>query len=166
MSALSREIGPRGRADAVVVVEGEAPEPCPESDESELAALWSELAGMRLMALQKRAVSEGVDANTVDDAMDGDDPKAALISLIVEAVSSRGPVDRLLSALQAGGETAACGVSGGGSAIIVTSDDAARAPTPANGITGRTTPRRASSVYRMAANLPTDRRLQAEAKIA
>jgi len=71
------------------------------------------------------------------------------------------PTTLITHGLCAGGETAACGVSGGGSAIIVTSDDAARAPTPANGITGRTTPRRASSVYRMAANLPTDRRLQA-----
>ena len=56
---------------------------------------------MRLTALQKRAVSEGVSAHAVEGAMDGDDPKAALIALIVELASSRGPSDRLLSALQA-----------------------------------------------------------------
>ena len=61
---------------------------------------------MRLTALQKRARSEGVAADAVEDAMDGDDPKAALIALIVEVASSRGPADQLLSALQAGGETA------------------------------------------------------------
>eukprot|EP01045_Picozoa_sp_COSAG04_P003348 COSAG04_NODE_135_length_23774_cov_40.993918_11_plen_2893_part_00 len=106
MSALSREIGSRGRADAVV--KGETPESCPESDESEAAtALRSELGTMRLRALEQRALSEGASADAIDDAMDSEDPKASLISLIVEAVSSRGPVDQLLSALQVGGDTAA-----------------------------------------------------------
>ena len=41
------------------------------------------------------------------DAMDGDDPKASLIALIVEIASSCGPAERMMSALQAGGETAA-----------------------------------------------------------
>eukprot|EP01045_Picozoa_sp_COSAG04_P012082 COSAG04_NODE_800_length_10199_cov_36.147327_1_plen_2772_part_10 len=110
MSALSREIGSRGRADAVVA--DDAPEPCPEPDESEeVAALRTELGGMRLMALQKRAVSDGASADAVEDAMEGDDPKASLIALIVEAASRRGPADQLLSALQAGGETAADTVS-------------------------------------------------------
>ena len=39
--------------------------------------------------------------------MDAEDPKTALIALIVEIASSRGPTERMLSALQAGGETAA-----------------------------------------------------------
>ena len=38
--------------------------------------------------------------------MDSDEPKPALIALILEVVSSRGPVERAASALAAGGETA------------------------------------------------------------
>eukprot|EP01045_Picozoa_sp_COSAG04_P056458 COSAG04_NODE_26370_length_295_cov_1.117347_1_plen_98_part_11 len=98
MSALSREIGSRGCADAAVA---DAPEPSPES--ATAAALRSELEAMRLTALNKRASSEGIPADAVDGAMDCDDPKASLIVLIVEAVSSRGPSDVLLSALTAGG---------------------------------------------------------------
>jgi hypothetical protein len=62
---------------------------------------------MRLTALQKRAVSEGVLADAVEDAMDGDDPRSSLVTLIIQLASSRGPADRLLSALTAGGELAA-----------------------------------------------------------
>eukprot|EP01045_Picozoa_sp_COSAG04_P003104 COSAG04_NODE_122_length_24803_cov_180.609415_6_plen_2065_part_01 len=115
MSALSREIGPRGRADAVVVAapsQGEEAAPAPEVDESDgVAALRVELAGMRVTALQKRARSEGVTDDAADDAMDDDNPKPSLIALIVDAVSSRGPADRLLSALTAGGDTAADALS-------------------------------------------------------
>eukprot|EP01045_Picozoa_sp_COSAG04_P033884 COSAG04_NODE_7191_length_1170_cov_5.384687_1_plen_377_part_10 len=109
MSALSREIGPRGRADAVVQsADNDAPQPCPEAEESdEAAALRSELAAMRLMALHKRATTEGVPAEAVEDAMEAEDAKASLIALILAAVLSRGPVDQLFSALQAGGEKAA-----------------------------------------------------------
>eukprot|EP01045_Picozoa_sp_COSAG04_P023830 COSAG04_NODE_2892_length_3413_cov_210.165661_2_plen_503_part_01 len=106
MSALSREIGPRGRADAVVVAD--APEPTPEAEDAgDASALQSELAGMRLTAVQKRAMSAGLDAEAVADAMDSDDPKASLIGLIMEVASSRGPTERIAFALQAGGDTAA-----------------------------------------------------------
>ena len=67
---------------------------------------------MRLRALERRAVSEGVPADAVDDAMDGDDPTASLIASIVEAVSSRGPADQLSAALTVGGDAAAEAVSG------------------------------------------------------
>ena len=68
MAALARELGSRGRADAVVA---DAPEPCSESVESDTAAaLRSKLQTMRVMALQKRAVSEGVPADAVEDVMD------------------------------------------------------------------------------------------------
>eukprot|EP01045_Picozoa_sp_COSAG04_P020159 COSAG04_NODE_2035_length_4958_cov_31.505454_1_plen_1643_part_10 len=108
MSALSREIGSRGRADAVVAATADTPEPCPESNEpEESTAVRSELEPMRLMALQKRATSDGVPTDDLEAAMDSDDPKASLIDLIVEAASTRGPADRLLSALRVGGETAA-----------------------------------------------------------
>ena len=49
----------------------------------------SELEGMRLTALQKRAVSEGLPVEVVEEAMDGDDPKSSLVTLTVELVSSR-----------------------------------------------------------------------------
>ena len=62
---------------------------------------------MRVMHLHKRALSEGVSAATVEDAMDGADPKASLIGLIVEMVSTRGPADRMLAALRGAGKAAA-----------------------------------------------------------
>ena len=46
-----------------------------------------------------------------DDGGDGDDPQASLIGLIVQAAARRGPADRRLSALAAGGETAADALS-------------------------------------------------------
>eukprot|EP01045_Picozoa_sp_COSAG04_P006490 COSAG04_NODE_320_length_16877_cov_26.485401_1_plen_4766_part_00 len=109
MGALSRELGSRGRADAVVA---DAPEPCPESVESDTAAaLRSELQSLRVVALQRRAASEGVSANAIEDAMDGDDPKASLIEMIVELASKRGPADRLLSTMTSGGDAAAAMLS-------------------------------------------------------
>ena len=91
----------------------DALEPCPDSEEpTDVVALRSELDAMRLGALQKRAASEGVSADAVDDAMDGDDPKASLIALIVELASNRGPSERVLSALTTGGEAAADALSG------------------------------------------------------
>eukprot|EP01043_Picozoa_sp_COSAG02_P104325 COSAG02_NODE_40316_length_407_cov_0.412338_1_plen_116_part_01 len=85
--------------------------PEPQLDDTavddEAALLRLELVDMRLKALERRAASEGADTDAVEDAMDGDDPKASLIALIVEVTSSRGPAERILSALQAGGETAA-----------------------------------------------------------
>ena len=104
MSALSREIGTRCRTDAVAAASaGDEPAPEPNGEESqELAALRSDLGALRLMALHKRAVSEGVSGDAVEDAMDGDDPKASLISLVVDVALRRGPADRLVTALVAG----------------------------------------------------------------
>ena len=65
------------------------PEPEPEPVAT-VEALRSELEGLRLSAVQKRAVSEGVPPDAVEDAVDGDDPKASLIRLIVESASRRG----------------------------------------------------------------------------
>ena len=50
-----------------------------ESDEQ----LRAELQGMRVMALHKRALSDGADETAVDGAMDSDDPKAELVTLIL-----------------------------------------------------------------------------------
>ena len=44
-----------------------------------------ELAGMKTGALNKRAREVGVSADEMDDAADEDDPRAALIALIVAA---------------------------------------------------------------------------------
>eukprot|EP01048_Picozoa_sp_COSAG05_P028783 COSAG05_NODE_9120_length_645_cov_0.722121_1_plen_176_part_00 len=46
----------------------------------------------------------GVGAEMVDEAMDADDVKAAVIDLIVIEETRRGPADRILSCLEAGGE--------------------------------------------------------------
>ena len=59
--------------------------------------LRAELEPLRVKALEKRAAAEGVDAAAVEDALDEDNTKAALIELIVAAVQQRGPADRLLS---------------------------------------------------------------------
>eukprot|EP01045_Picozoa_sp_COSAG04_P039177 COSAG04_NODE_10850_length_748_cov_1.674884_1_plen_249_part_11 len=78
MSALSRELGTRGRADAVATVAAEpepkaaAAEPIVVADESgQLAVLRSQLEAMRPTALHRRALADGVPSEAVDDAMDG-----------------------------------------------------------------------------------------------
>ena len=55
----------------------------PTADADPMAALKEELAGMKTSALNKKARELGVDADAMDDAADEDDPKAALIALIV-----------------------------------------------------------------------------------
>jgi hypothetical protein len=93
MESLCREIGPRGRADAVTV---RAPEPQPEPspsvvgpDESAgVAELRTELQALRLTALHKRASAEGISSTAVEAAMDGDKPKSALVTLLIEHLSS------------------------------------------------------------------------------
>jgi hypothetical protein len=51
------------------------------------AELRSELLPLRLVALQRRALQEGVSEAPIDDAIDSEDPKAALIALIVTAAA-------------------------------------------------------------------------------
>ena len=50
-----------------------------------MAALKAELAGMKTGALNKRAREVGVGVDAMDDAAAEDDPRAALIALIVAA---------------------------------------------------------------------------------
>ena len=50
-----------------------------------MAALKEELAGMKTGALRKRAREVGVGEDAMDDAADEEDPRAALIALIVAA---------------------------------------------------------------------------------
>ena len=46
--------------------------------------LRDQLNALGLLALQKRAASAGIAEEDVEDAMDGDDPKSALVELIVQ----------------------------------------------------------------------------------
>ena len=50
----------------------------------------AKLSAMRVMALHEMALAEGVPASVADDAMDDDDPKAALIELVVLCAGSSG----------------------------------------------------------------------------
>ena len=50
-----------------------------------LKLLRDELSALSLRELRTRAASAGVDADDVEDARDADDPKAALVQLVVEA---------------------------------------------------------------------------------
>ena len=115
MDALSREIGMRGRADAAVASGSASTSDGAVSLESEPAddasALQVELGGLKLMALHKRAVSDGVDGESVEDAMESSDPKAGLIRLIVDVESRRGPADRIRLCLDEGGEACASMIS-------------------------------------------------------
>ena len=53
-------------------------------EEAMAEALRAELSGLRVMALHARATASGVSAESIETAMDGDEPKPALVELIVE----------------------------------------------------------------------------------
>ena len=91
MSALSREIGTRGRADAAVAVEPSPPDAA-AADTPPATGLKAELEGLRLGALCLRAARMGVEAAALDAAEASADPKAALVELIlVEHALLAGP---------------------------------------------------------------------------
>ena len=69
--------------------------------------LRCELQGLRLKQILVRAAAEDLSEDAVDSALDADDPKTALIDLIVQQVASRGPLDRMLSVVASGGEASA-----------------------------------------------------------
>eukprot|EP01045_Picozoa_sp_COSAG04_P026795 COSAG04_NODE_3792_length_2526_cov_2.772147_1_plen_808_part_10 len=83
----------------------------PSGKEEHDSELRSELEAMRLKALQARAAAEGIGEDAVDDALEGDNPKAALVALLLEhaakRASSSGGEDAMLAIVTAGGETAA-----------------------------------------------------------
>ena len=107
MDALCREIGTQGRADAAAACEPEL-EPAYDLVPDSYESLREELRRLRLKQLRQRATAEGMDEDTVDrDALDADNPKAALIDLLVEHMASRGPAEQVLSSLEAGGEACA-----------------------------------------------------------
>jgi hypothetical protein len=105
MNSLCREIGSRGRVDKVPSVAARnaslqpEPEPEPElaaagdgGDDSGSAAAAAELRTLRVMALHARAVSEGIDTTTIEDAMDSGEPKEKLVTLILRTIRSRSSV--------------------------------------------------------------------------
>ena len=59
--------------------------------------LRAELAGMKQGALSRRAREAGVTAEQLEDALDEDDPTAAVVELIVRAT----PLDAVSGALRA-----------------------------------------------------------------
>eukprot|EP01043_Picozoa_sp_COSAG02_P074642 COSAG02_NODE_15035_length_1210_cov_8.403240_1_plen_193_part_10 len=69
--------------------------------------LVQELRSMKLMGLAKRALSIGIGHGTVEDAMETDDSKSVLIKLIVDLESKRGPAERMMVSLRAGGTACA-----------------------------------------------------------
>ena len=79
MDSLARELGSRGRADAVV-----APVPIVDQPEPGRAGLTREQLGtLKLGQLVRRAVAEGVDPAALDEAEDSDDPRATIITLLL-----------------------------------------------------------------------------------
>ena len=59
--------------------------------------LRSELEAMRLKALQARAAAEGIGEDAVDDALEEENPKTALVELILGHVDKRLPSSSLLT---------------------------------------------------------------------
>jgi predicted HTH domain antitoxin len=78
MAALTREIGVRGRADAVTATPGPATT-APQS------GLQAELQGMKMRDLLRQAQEAEVHEDAILDSQDAENPKAALIALIVQA---------------------------------------------------------------------------------
>eukprot|EP01051_Picozoa_sp_SAG22_P009690 SAG22_NODE_825_length_6973_cov_2.846523_2_plen_388_part_00 len=76
-------------------------------DNPAIAALRSELRGLRVSDLRKRAVAAGVDGSSAEAALDSDDPKAALVDLLVRRRMEVGAVADVIPALEEGGEDAA-----------------------------------------------------------
>eukprot|EP01046_Picozoa_sp_COSAG06_P045606 COSAG06_NODE_6331_length_2978_cov_343.444290_2_plen_382_part_00 len=120
MDALCREIGVRGRADAAggagvssgevsvhvdaeLVGDDDASSPSADGDET----LRAELNDLRLKQLRECATVEGLDEDAVAEALDADNPKAALIGLLLEHMASKGPAEQMLTALLGGGEACA-----------------------------------------------------------
>ena len=109
MSALSREIGSRGRADAVAVAppsSGDAavasqPEPGPDGS-TQPSALRSELGKLKMSELRKRAATAEAAEADIAAADDAEDPKTAMIVLILaHEEPSEDPAAKLRAELEA-----------------------------------------------------------------
>jgi hypothetical protein len=102
---LCRELGERGRGDdadgdAVAAYIGVADD---VAEDPAGAALRAELGVLKVKELRKRVLSAGVGEEAVEDALDADEPKAALISLLVRRRMEVGGVGDLVAILGGGG---------------------------------------------------------------
>ena len=81
--------------DAAELISLPAPEPgyplMYAREDARLAALRLELQGLKVSVLQRRAAAAGVDDGRVDAAVDRDNPKDALIALIIECHDEGAP---------------------------------------------------------------------------
>eukprot|EP01050_Picozoa_sp_SAG11_P023613 SAG11_NODE_4793_length_1764_cov_11.771171_1_plen_587_part_11 len=108
MSELCRDLGVRGRGNVATdaVGSGEASLIEHVEDEPAIVALRSDLTKLKLRDLRKRAVSAGVDGDAVEDALDADDSKAALIALVLQHRRETGAMADVVQALESGGDDA------------------------------------------------------------
>jgi hypothetical protein len=74
----------------IVAASGAGDRPTERPAEQQAAALRSELQGLRLKDLRKRARDAGIDGQLLEEAADADDPKSAVIELLVS--QSKPPV--------------------------------------------------------------------------
>ena len=68
-----------------------APPTAPPAGNEDGGALKSELTALRLTAIHKRALQEGVDSQKIDDALDSENAKQALIVILLEAAAQCSP---------------------------------------------------------------------------
>ena len=109
---LCRELGDRGRGDDVLDEQTATPQADADVGGPAEAALRVEFTALKLNELRKCALAVGVGAEKVEDALDADDPKGALVSLVVSRRLEAGAVGDLVVGLSAGGEPAAEVVTG------------------------------------------------------
>lgn len=77
MDALCRELGVRGRADAVAA---SSPAVATSTEQSGAA---SQLSKMKLSILKKRALAAGADPQAIEEADDAEIPKDAVVGMIL-----------------------------------------------------------------------------------
>ena len=100
MGALSRELGSRGRADAQPTgTEPSAPVGSAAA-RTALPTRQQQLESMQLGPLISRAVDVGIEAAMLDDAELADDPKAAVLALLLQHEQAAEEEDPAVVALQ------------------------------------------------------------------
>jgi hypothetical protein len=81
IDALCRELGSRGRADAVVAAS--------VTTVAEPSDLVAELSDLRLKELRTRAKAENIATGLLEGAVDSDDPKGAVLELLLQHFASQ-----------------------------------------------------------------------------
>ena len=113
MSELCRDLGDRGRSEnstsGLVTVGSSSRASASGSDEQtpqilarehDEATFRAELHGLKVGVLRKRAMSAGISGYVVEDALDTDNPKLALMELLVQQRRESGAVANVVPALQ------------------------------------------------------------------